>query len=312
MTILSAPGPLGAGGVCLALGMFDGVHLGHQHLVRQALLDARALGAKSVVVTFVPHPLLVVAPDRAPKMIQSLDERLRILGTLGANGALVLGFSKELSQVEGERFVRELIADFGRVRSFTVGEGFQFGHRRSGDVPLLVRLGKELGFRVNAMASIRIGDEIVSSTRVRAVLRAGELGQVAELLGRPYAVTGVVQTGDRVGRQLGFPTANLDVSGLELPPLGVYAVRVRHPTQDGREGPERLGALNLGHRPTVAGQGSPVRCEVHLLDYSGDLYGQELTAEFVQRLRPERQFSDVMALREQIGRDVERVREVLG
>ncbi len=285
--------------------MFDGVHLGHQHVVRHAWLEARALGARSVVVTFDPHPLAIVAKDRAPKMLQPLAQRLRALGEIGADAALVLRFTAELSQVPGEQFIRNLVAGFGRVRSFTVGEGFQFGHRRSGDVALLGRLGAELGFQVTAVAPIRIGDEIVSSTRVRAVLRAGELGQVAELLGRPYAVTSAVQTGERWGRQLGFPTANLDVSDLELPPFGVYAARVRY------AGGEGLGALNLGRRPTVAGADGPVRCEVHLLDFSGDLYGRELTVELVRQLRPEMKFAGVAELRAQIGRDVAQVREVL-
>jgi riboflavin kinase/FMN adenylyltransferase len=285
--------------------MFDGVHLGHQHVVRQAQLDARASGAKSVVITFDPHPLSVVAPERAPKLLQPLEQRLRLLAGLGVAATLVVRFTPELSRQEGESFVRELVTGFGRVRSFTVGEGFQFGHRRSGDVPLLERLGHEFGFRTNAAQPIRIGDEVVSSTRVRASLRDGNFGRVAALLGRPYAVTGIVQSGDRLGRQLGFPTANLDVSGLELPPLGVYAVRVRH------RGDEHLGALNLGQRPTVAGAAAPVRCEVHLLDFSGDLYGQEISAEFVQPLRAEQKFDGVDALRAQIARDVSHVRSLL-
>ena len=200
--------------------MFDGVHLGHQHVIRQAHLDARALGARAVVVTFDPHPLAIVAPDRAPQMLQSLAERLRIFEILEMDAALVVQFTAEVSHVTGESFVRELARGFGRVRSCTVGEGFQFGHRRSGDVPLLQRLGQELDFVVHAAAPIQVSDEIVSSTRIRGVLRAGELALVAELLGRPYTVAGQVQHGDQLGRQLGFATANLEVTGLELPPLG--------------------------------------------------------------------------------------------
>lgn len=285
--------------------MFDGVHLGHQHVIRQALLDARASGARSAVVTFDPHPLAVVAPDRAPKLLQSVAERVRIIGELGADAVVLMPFGVETSRVPGEEFVRELARRFGRLRSFTVGSGFQFGHGRSGDVPLLQRLGSELGFVVHATAPIRIGDDVVSSTRIRAALRAGQLGLVAELLGRPYTIAGPVLSGDRLGRQLGFPTANLDVAGLELPPLGVYAVRVRHRDQ------EWLGALNIGRRPTVAGQEAPVRCEVHLLDFHEEIYGQELRIEFTTHLRPEIRFSDLSALRSQIASDIDLVRQML-
>ncbi len=286
--------------------MFDGVHLGHQHVIRQAHLDARALGARAVVVTFDPHPLAIVAPDRAPQMLQSLAERLRILETLEMDAALVVRFTAEISRVSGETFVRDLVRGFGRVRSCTVGEGFQFGHRRSGDVPLLQRLGQELDFAVHAAAPIQVGNEIVSSTRIRGVLRAGELALAAELLGRPYTLAGEVQHGDQLGRQLGFPTANLDVTGLELPPLGVYAVRVRHAQR------EFMGALNLGHRPTVTGAAAPVRCEVHLLDFQEQIYGEEIRVEFVRKLRDECRFDGLPALKAQIARDIADVRHLLG
>ena len=285
--------------------MFDGVHLGHQHVVRQAWLDARALGAASVILTFNPHPLAVIAPDRAPNLLQSVAERTRLLGELGIDAVLLMHFTPETRLVTGEQFVRHLAQGFGRIRSFTVGEGFQFGHGRSGDVPLLRRLGEELGFVVHATAPIRIGDEIVSSTRIRGALRAGDLGLVAQLLGRPYTIASTVQTGDRLGRQLGFPTANLDIRGLELPPMGVYAVRVQHRDR------EWLGALNLGCRPTLRHPQPSVQCEVHLLDFQGDIYGEEIRVEFAALLRSERRFANPAELREQIGRDVAAVRALL-
>ncbi len=287
------------------MGMFDGVHLGHQHVVRQAWLDARAWGAASVVLTFDPHPLAVVAPDRAPKLLQSVPERVRVLGELGVHAVLLMKFTRETSGVSGEEFVRQLARGFGRIRSFTVGDGFQFGRGRSGDVPLLHRLGQEMGFEVHPTAPIRIGDEIVSSTRIRGALRAGDLSLVAQLLGRPYSLAGIVQKGDRIGHQLGFPTANLDVSGLELPPFGVYAVRVRHRDR------EWLGALNLGCRPTLGHTDPPVRCEVHLLDFDAEIYGEELRVEFASALRPEQRFAGPEALRQQIARDIAAVRALL-
>lgn len=305
MTLLSSPRPLVPQGVCLALGMFDGVHLGHQHVVRQARLDARATGAASVILTFDPHPLAVIAPDRAPKLLQSVTARVQALGDLGVDAVLLQRFDATTRDVTGEAFIRQLAQGFGRIRSLTVGEGFQFGRGRSGDVPLLERLGSELDFQVHAAAPIRIGDDVVSSTRIRAALRSGDLAQAGQLLGRPYALSGVVQAGDRVGHTLGFPTANLPVEGLELPPFGVYAVRVLH------RGREWLGALNLGRRPTLGLDQPPVRCEVHLLDFSGDLYGEELRVEFVAALRGEQRFDGLDALRAQIGRDIAEVRSRL-
>lgn len=308
MLTLRSPAELPAapGGVCVALGMFDGVHLGHQHVIRQAQVDARILGARSVVATFDPHPLSVVAPAKAPRLLQTLSQRLRAIEGQGIDAVLVLPFDAELSRVPGEEFVRRLAAGFGRLRSFTVGQGFHFGHQRSGNVPLLRALGRELGFVVHPMAPVSIGSEVVSSTRVRTALREGRLSLVAELLARPYAVSGRVMTGDRLGRQLGFPTANLEVTGLELPPTGVYAGRVR---LDGRD---HLAAMNLGRRPTLREREPALRCEVHLLDYHGDLYGRDLEVEVVRLLRPERSFSGLEALREQIARDVAEVRRVAG
>lgn len=308
MRVLSEPADLGQprGGVCIALGMFDGVHLGHQHVVRHAVLDAHALGAAAVVVTFNPHPLAVVAPGRAPRLLQSLPQRLRALGNLGLDAALPLHFTPDLARVPGADFIRQLHAGFGRLRSVTVGQGFHFGHMRSGNVPLLRTLGRELGFVTHAAAPIHVGAERVSSTRIRQALREGRLPAVAELLGRPYALAGRVAHGQRLATQLGFPTANIDVPDLELPPFGVYAARVR-------VGTDNLPAiLNLGLRPTVDQSATSPRLEVHLFDFTGDLYDTEIEVEFVRFLRPERRFNSVTALREQITRDVRAARASLG
>ena len=285
--------------------MFDGIHLGHQHVVRQALLDARAMGANSVVASFDPHPLTVVRPEKAPRLIQSLTGRLDQIRRLGADAALVLRFDAVFSQRTGEEFVRSLAGGFGRLRRFTVGQGFHFGHGRSGNVALLRGLGRELGFTVNAMAPIHIGAEVVSSTRVRAALREGRLGHVAELLGRPYSISAKVVKGDQLGRTLGFPTANLEVDGLELPPVGVYAVWVRV------QGQEYPGALNLGFRPTVALSKPQMRLEVHLINFNADLYGQTILVEWVKLVRTEKRFSGLPALRAQIARDVAAVTTLL-
>lgn len=308
MLTLADPAQLGrpAAGVCIALGMFDGVHLGHQHVVRQAVLDARALGACPVAVTFHPHPLAVVHPERAPRLLQSPGQRLQALASLGLDATVLLPFDRTLASVDGPGFVERLAQGFGRLRSITVGQGFHFGQGRSGDVTLLRALGRTLGFVTHDVAPIHIGPERVSSTRVRAALREGRLGVVAELLGRPYALGGTVVAGRRLGRQLGFPTANIEVPGLELPPLGVYAARAI------LDGGRQRAVLNLGRRPTVEGGASEPLLEVHLLDAGPDLYGRDLEVEPVQMLRPERRFSSLEALREQVLRDTADAKDVLG
>lgn len=303
--VLNTPRPLGPQGICLALGMFDGVHLGHQHVIRQARIDARARGAATVVATFDPHPLTVVRPDKAPRLLQSLPQRIAPLESQGADAVLVLRFDEILSRKSGEAFVRDLVTGFGGLRSFTVGQGFHFGHGRSGNVPLLRTLGRELGFSVNAVAPIHIGPEIVSSTRVRGALRDGKLGLVAELLGRPYSIVGPVVRGDQLGQSLGFPTANIDVGGLELPPFGVYAARARH------SGGEFPAAVNLGLRPTLQSPQPQLRFETHLIGYHGDLYGRDLTVELVAFLRPERRFAHLEALQAQISKDIAAARKAL-
>lgn len=293
-------------GVCIALGMFDGVHLGHQHVIRHSILDACALGAVSVAVTFHPHPLSVVQPARAPRLLQSLAQRLRALGALGVDAVFPMSFTPELAAVDGSDFIHSLAAGLGRLRSVTVGQGFHFGRQRSGNVTLLRALGRGLGFITHAAAPIHVGAERVSSTRIRTALREGRLGSVAELLGRPYALAGPVVHGRELGRKLGFPTANIDIAGLEVPPNGVYAARVHLGAG------WHLAVLNLGVRPTVDAAPANPQLEVHLLDFAGDLYGQELEVEFVRQVRPERRFPSVDALRLQIAEDVKHARAILG
>lgn len=298
------PGPVP---VAVAMGMFDGVHLGHQHVIRSAMLNARRLGGVSVVISFHPHPLTVVQPERAPEFLQTVQQRVRAMGQLGVDAVLLIRFDAAFSQVTGEEFIRGLARDFGTLRSFTVGQGFHFGHRRSGNVPLLKQLGAELGFETHAMASLSIGEELVSSTRIRRALAAGQLDEVSELLGRTYALSGVVVEGDRIGRTLGFPTANLNVRGLLLPPGGVYAARALRVT-----GEAHPCVLNIGHRPTLRSASPQLTFEVHLLDFHGDLYGEELEIEFVERLREERKFPSVEALKAQIAVDIAAARGLPG
>ncbi len=300
MKILHAPAALPASGhkVCLAIGVFDGVHLGHQQVIRQTVADAAQHEAQSLVVTFDRHPNAIVAPARVPPLIYSPPQKLRAIAALGADATWLIRFDEEFSRRTGEEFVRGLARDFGQLHSVCVGSEFAFGHRRSGNVELLRRLGQEMKFTVHGLAAVALDGRTVSSTRIRESIARGELDDASQMLGRSYAIAGRVVKGDQLGRQLGFPTANLDVTGLALPPHGVYAA---HAHTGGR----RLrAAVNIGVRPTVAGATPVTRVEAHLLDFAGDLYGAELELAFVTKLREEMKFSSLEALKEQIGRDV--------
>jgi riboflavin kinase/FMN adenylyltransferase len=288
--------------VCLAIGFFDGVHLGHQQIIRQTIADARPHDAVALVLTFDRHPNTVVAPDRVPPLIYSLPQKLRAIESLGADVLLLIHFDEQFSRQPGENFIRGLAGDLGKVQSVCVGAEFVFGYQRGGNVALLKKLGAELGFTVHGLAAVSLDRQTVSSTRIREAIRAGRLDAASQRLGRPYAIAGQVIAGDRIGQQLGFPTANLDVSGRVLPPNGVYAGRASVNNKVYRV------ALNIGLRPTMASAAPQLRVEAHLLDFSGDLYGRELEVEVGAQLRDERKFASAEELREQIQRDIAMVR----
>jgi riboflavin kinase/FMN adenylyltransferase len=300
MKLTHNPADLKPGGkrTCLAIGVFDGVHLGHQQIIRQTIADARGHGGLALVVTFDRHPNVVVAPDHVPPLIYSLPQRLRAIESLGADTLLLIRFDKAFSEQTGEVFIRGLARDLGGLQSICVGADFTFGHKRSGNVALLRQLGSELGFAVHGLAAVALDGDAVSSTRIRETIRAGELDLASQMLGRAYAIAGQVVTGDKLGRQFGFPTANLDAAGLVLPPNGVYAVLALV------NGGIHRAVLNIGTRPTLQNPNPPLRVEAHLLDFDADLYGQELEIRFVEKLRDERRFSSVDELRQQIGQDI--------
>jgi len=285
-------------GVALALGVFDGVHLGHQEVIRRLATDAAGRGGLPVVVTFDRHPNSVVAPDRTPPLLQTTAQKLRALAMLDVAATWVIRFDTAFSRQTGEGFVRTLAGNFPPLRSVFVGEEFQFGHGRSGNVPLLHRLGGELGFRTHAVPAVHFEGQPVSSTRIREAVHDGGFALAGRLLGRPWALAGRVVRGDRLGRQLGFPTANLAVAGLVLPAPGVYVATTIVLAC------RRTAVVNIGHRPTLAQPEPALRVEAHLLDFDGDLYGQELELVFTRRLRDEVKFASLAALRDQIGRDV--------
>lgn len=288
--------------VCLAIGFFDGVHLGHQQIIRQTIADAQQHEAMALVVTFDRHPNTVVAPNRVPPLIYSLPQKLRTIGSLGVDTLLLLHFDKSFSEQTGEQFIRRLAHDLGTIQSLCVGANFVFGFKRSGDVALLKRLGAELKFTVHGMASLALDGRIVSSTRIREAIRTGDLDTANQILGRAYSLAGRVITGDKLGRELGFPTANLDTTGLALPPNGVYAVHAE------TGGKTFRAVLNIGYRPTLQQTTPQLRTEVHLLDFNGDLYDEELELTFVEKLRDEKKFGSTAELKQQIARDIELAR----
>ncbi len=284
--------------VCVGIGVFDGVHLGHQQVLRQTIADARRLDASAVAVTFDRHPSAIVAPDRVPPAIQSISQRLDAIASLGIDVTWLITFDEAFSRQSGEAFARLLATGLGPLVSISVGGEFTFGYKRSGNVALLRALGAKMGFNVHGLASVSLDGQVVSSTRIREAIRAGDLDAAGQMLGRPYAVSGAVQRGDRLGRKLGFATANLDMTGRVLPPNGVYLARGLV------WGEEHRAVVNIGVRPTVSGR-SEQRVEVHYLDFEGDLYGVMLELVLGERLRDERKFPSLQALAEQIRLDVE-------
>jgi riboflavin kinase / FMN adenylyltransferase len=289
--------------VVLTLGNFDGMHLGHQAIVRRALHEARGVGGQVVVLTFHPHPIAVVAPDKAPPLLQTLHDRLARLRDLGVDVTVVQRFTPAFAALEPDAFIQYLAAHL-ELLHVVVGYNVTFGHGRVGTVDTLEELGARYGFTVDAVGPVTVGEAQVSSTALRQLVAAGDVRRAGELLGRPYTLRGRVIRGEQRGRTLGFPTANLHQRpGLLLPADGVYAV---HALLDGHSVP---AVLNVGVRPTFGELRRTV--EAFLLDFDGDLYGRWLTLELVERLRGERRFAGVDALRQAIAADVARTREVL-
>ena len=289
--------------VCLAIGVFDGVHLGHQQIIRQTIADARQHEGLALVVTFDCHPSTIVAPDRVPLLIYSPPQKIRAIESLGADALLVIRFDEAFSRQTGEQFIHQLAGELGRIQSICVGADFVFGHQRSGNVPLLTKLGGEIGFQVHGLAAVALDGQTVSSTRIRETIRAGDFDAASQMLGRAYALAGPVIRGEQLGHQLGFPTANLDTTGLLLPANGVYAAHASVGEQTFR------AVLNIGHRPTVPGASPAPRVEVHLLDFNGELYGREMEITFAAKLRDEQKFASLEELKAQITRDIAQARK---
>ena len=293
----------------VSVGVFDGVHLGHAALVGRLVASARQADVDPVVVTFWPHPRGVLGGG-APPLISTLAHRVALLRRLGLAGVVVLPFDAEVASWGPEAFVERVLVEGLGASRVVVGQDHHFGRGRQGDVALLGRLGERRGFVAEALPLIAPDGARASSTAVREALAAGDLQAAARLLGRPVSVLGPVVPGHQRGRTIGFPTANLDLGDALRPPRGVYAVRART-VRDHVDGPLLPAVANVGRRPTV-GAAEQDLVEVHLLEGGRDLYGQDLEVEIAERLRDERRFDGVEALRAQIALDAGRAREVLG
>ena len=288
----------------LALGNFDGLHRGHAKIIDRVRRRAGERGGTPAAMTFDPHPPRVVRPDKAPPLLMTTEQRLEALGRAGMQGVAVVRFTQEMSLWDPETFVRTVLVDWLRVVEVWVGANFLFGHDRAGTFSVLRSLGSRYGFRAEKIDPVRYKDFVVSSTRVRRLIAEGRVDEAGALLGHHYFIDGTVVRGDARGREIGFPTANLDTANELLPPPGVYA------TMAGLNGIEHPSVTNIGTRPTFGG--GEVRVESHLLDGGRDLYDARMRLSFVQRLRDERPFPDVDALRAQIEADARAARRLFG
>jgi riboflavin kinase/FMN adenylyltransferase len=284
--------------VALTIGNFDGVHLGHQAMIERVTRAAQARGIASCVMTFEPHPREFFAPDQAPTRLTSLREKLELFAGLGLDQVLVCRFGYDFARIPAEEFVARILVEGLAARWVLVGDDFRFGARRAGDFDLLVRAGREQGFEVARMDTCAVDGLRVSSTAARERLADGELAGAARLLGRSYSISGRVVRGDRLGVQLGFPTANVRLEHNRPPVMGIFVVEVQG------LGPAPLpGVASLGVRPTVRAGGAPT-LEVHLLDFDRDIYGRRVQVRFLHKLRDEEKYPDLATLTAAIARDV--------
>ena len=292
-------------GAAVAVGNFDGVHLGHQALVRRTLERATVSGARALVLTFEPHPREFLDPEHAPPRLMRIGDKCAALAALGLERVVLVRFDARLQALDPAEFIEQVLLAGLRTRHVVVGETFRFGCRRAGTIETLRVAGAVRGFEVVAVPSVQLDGAPVSSTRVRTALAAGDLATAARLLGRDYAMGGRVVAGQRLGRELGYATANIPVRR-RLPLGGIFAVRVRGIAGHGA----RAAVASLGTRPTIGGT-EPV-LEAHVFDFEGDLYGQRLEIDFIEKLRDEAKFPSLAALVEQMDLDAARAREILG
>ena len=291
-------------GAIIALGNFDGFHLGHQAVAGEAIAWARAEGRPAIIATFDPHPVRFFKPEAAPFRLTTLDQRQELFAAAGADAMLVFAFDAELASTTAEDFMAKLLVERLGAAGVVTGEDFTFGKARGGNIELLKTRGAELGLSSRAVGAVMLDGEVVSSSRIREALKAGDCETATRLLTRPFAIRGVVQHGDKVGRTIGFPTANLPLGNYLRPHYGIYAVSAQL-----ADGTQLHGAASLGIRPSF----DPPKelLEPHFFDWSGDLYGQEIEVAFHHFLRPEAKFDSLDALTRQMLVDCDQARKLL-
>ena len=292
------------GPLFLAIGVFDGVHRGHQAVISTSAEHASAANGTSVVVTFDPHPEKVLRPEHAPHLLTATQHKIALIRELGVGNLLIINFDKQFAATEPEDFVSALLNHSKPLREICVGHEWSFGKNRRGNLDLLKKLGAKFNFDVVGIPPVKINGAVVSSTAIRQAVEKGDFAKATEMLGREYTILGTVTRGDSLGKKIGFPTANLSAHSEQFPPNGVYAAGAKIDSDLHR------GVINLGVRPTVSGGKSERVLEIYLFDFDRDIYGQDVEVRFLKFLRPEKKFENLDALVQQIGRDVEQARAI--
>jgi riboflavin kinase / FMN adenylyltransferase len=285
----------------LTLGVFDGLHLGHQLIMRTVVDRAHAAGATPTVITFDPHPRAVLHPESAPPLLQTFDQKIESFGVMGIEQAIVIRFTKEFAEISAEEFLKDVVCDRLQAKEVYLGRGFAFGRHRQGNIDFLRDVSARLGFHADEVSEVRLRGQRISSSRIRQLLGEGHVGLARRMLGRPYGVEGRVVSGQERGRLLGFPTANLRPQNRVIPRNGVYI------TATLIEGIWRRSVTNVGTRPTF-GNNLETSVETHVIDWTGDLYGDVVRVRFLYRLRDEKKFGSLDELKLQIDKDVLRAR----
>jgi riboflavin kinase / FMN adenylyltransferase len=292
------------GPLFLAIGVFDGVHRGHQTVISTSADHARAANGTPVVVTFDPHPEKVLRPAQAPHLLTATQHKIAAIRELGVDHLLVINFDKSFAATEPEDFVQQLVIHSKPLREICVGHEWTFGKNRRGNLEFLKALGAQFRFEVVGVPPVKANSEVVSSTAIRKAIECGDFAKAAAMLGREYTILGTVTRGDSLGKKIGFPTANLSAHSEQFPPNGVYAAKAK--IDDQLYG----GVINLGVRPTIAAGKSERILEIHLFDFDRDIYGTDIEVRFLKFLRPEKKFENIDALVQQIRRDSEEARQI--
>jgi riboflavin kinase / FMN adenylyltransferase len=292
-----------SGPLFLAIGVFDGVHLGHQAVISTSARHAKEAGGTPVVVTFDPHPAKILRPQDAPHLLTATQHKIALIRDLGVGHLLVLHFDRPFAATAPEEFVRQLVINSRPLREICVGHEWSFGKGRAGNLALLKKLGATSDFNVVGVQAVTVNGEVVSSTAIRRAVANGDLVKATQMLGREYTILGTVKAGEKLGRKLGFPTANLSAHSEQFPPNGVYVTEAR------LAGALYRGVANLGYRPTVSAEKPERLLELHLFDLNKEIYGEEVEVRFLRYLRAEQKFENVDALAAQITRDVKSARE---